>query len=1120
QMRGDSMADVIFNGSNSRKPVGQAFVELVFDNSDGTLGGQYAGYGEISIKRTITRDGHSSYQLNGARCRRKDVTDVFLGTGLGVRGGYSVIEQGMISRVVDAKPEELRGFLEEAAGISKYKERRRETENRIKHARENIERLDDIREEITKQLTHLQRQAKAAERYQVLKHEERLTDAQLLALRWRAIESTRAGQAVEVGEVQNSVEAAVAALRAIETDQVGKRDGHLRATDEFNKIQSEFYARSAEISRFEQALQHSEERKQSLEQDLERARTGLDELNSLLASDRDSIESIEEQLMALEPNIEDQNAVAEQANANLKESEERAESWQQQWDDFNGERAEAARLEHAEQIRLEHLHESISGAKLRIDGLFSERQQTVTDEIEASINESHSEILIGEQAQDELLLQRDTVKTQLQDARLRTVRCGDELHELRTELQTLSGKEASLSALQDAALRQDRGELQSWLQQFGLNDGGLLAEQISIERGWETAVEAAIRIPLGAICQDHSIERILAADLTGLPSSVATFVDKAANPHSLSSDSSKPKLLDKVRSEWPLEALLAGVYTADSVAEARDMATGLAAHESVITRDGYWIGPNWIQIQGNVQEDGGILQRERSLDEIRTRSGNLNGEIANAQDAYDHAQRDVDSNEQRDAQIAEQLQQRLSSIAELRSSLAQQEATLERKRERVSDITNEIGALEQQSVGGESAAAVALATLQNIRQRLSEFDSRKETLLSVRSEMQEHLDSARTLWRDAREARHATALKLESLRASKESLSVALSRNTLQCDELAARCADLNSAMVSAVEPQNDLRVQLEEALGARIVLEDGLANARKTLETFEHDIRQNDETRMKSEQEVEQLRAKLDQARLEERAIQVRLQELEERINQSEFTIAALLEELDEEATDGAWQERLDLVRKRIDRLGPINLAAIDEFSQLSERKEYLDSQHADLTEALDTLEGAIRKIDRETRTRFKETFDKANIGIQAMFPTLFGGGHAYLELTDDDLLETGVTVMARPPGKRNSTIHLLSGGEKALTALAFVFSLFELNPAPFCLLDEVDAPLDDANVVRLSKMLKTMSQTVQFICVTHNKITMEVSEQLVGVTMQEAGVSRLVSVNMDEAVEMVAAG
>ncbi|MDA0822988.1 MAG: chromosome segregation protein SMC [Proteobacteria bacterium] len=1119
QMRGDSMADVIFNGSNSRKPVGQASVELVFDNSDGTLGGQYAGYGEISIKRTISRDGVSVYLLNGARCRRKDVTDVFLGTGLGVRGGYSVIEQGMISRVVEAKPEELRGFLEEAAGISKYKERRRETENRIKHARENIERLDDIREEIAKQLTHLQRQANAAERYQVLKHEERLTEAQLLALRWRTIESTRAIQAAHVGEVQNSVEAAIANLRAIESDQVSKRDGHLRATDEFNKIQSDFYARSAEISRLEQALQHSEERKQSLTQDLERARAGLDEINTLVDSDRGTIESIDEQLLALEPDVEHQNAAAEQANATLKASEERAESWQQQWDDFNSERAEVARLEHAEQIRLEHLHESISGAKSKIDGLSSERQQTVTEELEATINESRAETLIGEQAQDELLLQRDSVKTQLQDARHRTVRCAGELHELRTELQTLSGKEASLNALQHAALRQDQGELDAWLAQFGLDDSGLLAERISIERGWETAVEAAMKIPLSAICQDRSIERILAADLSGLPTAVATFVERSANPHSLFSDPNKPKLLDKVRSDWPVDALLAGVYIADSVAQAREMSAGLAAHESVITRDGYWIGPNWIQIRGDVQEEGGILQRERSLEEIRTRTGQLHGELTDAQDAYDRARRDVDSNEQRDAQIAEQLQQCLNSIAKLRADLSHQEATLERKRERVSDITNEINVLEQQSVGGESAAAAALATLQSIRQQLSKFDSRKAELLTVRAEMQEHLDKARTMWRDAREARHCTALKLESLRASKESLSVALSRNTLQCNELVARCADLNSAIASATEPQNDLRVQLDDALGARIGLENGLADARKTLETFELDIRQNDEMRMKSEQEVEQLRGKLDQVRLEERAIQVRQQALEERITQSEFTITALLEELNDEASDTTWQERLDLVCKRIERLGPINLAAIDEFSQLSQRKEYLDSQHADLTEALETLEGAIRKIDRETRTRFKETFDKVNIGIQTMFPTLFGGGHAYLELTDDDLLETGVTVMARPPGKRNSTIHLLSGGEKALTALAFVFSLFELNPAPFCLLDEVDAPLDDANVVRLSKMLKTMSQTVQFICVTHNKITMEISEQLVGVTMQEAGVSRLVSVNMEEAVEMVAA-
>ncbi len=1119
QLRGDSMADVIFNGSNSRKPVGQAFVELVFDNSDGTLGGQYAGFGEISIKRAIGRDGVSTYQLNGTRCRRKDVTNVFLGTGLGSRGAYSVIEQGMISRVVEAKPEELRSFLEEAAGISKYKERRRETEIRIRHTKENLERLDDIREEITKQLSHLQRQAKAAERYQTLKQEERLTDAQLLALRWRAIDTTRADQENTIAAIQNTVEAAVAELRKIESDQTSRRDQQTEATDAFNKVQSDFYAKSAEISRVQQALAHSEERKTSLDQDLSRARASLDELTQLLDSDGAAISSIGEQVERLEPELEELNLKAETATQRLQESEAQAEVWQDEWDDFNRERADASRLEHAEQVRLEHLQEGVTGARVRIEGLFSEQQGISTSELEAVINQLRSELLIAEQDQDHLLVKRDRIKTELQDARGRTNRHGDELHELRTELETLRGKEASLIALQDAALRQDQDDLQTWLQELGLSEGGLLAEEIDIDLGWEAAVEMALKVPLSAICQQNSINQVLAADISSLPATLATFIDSQGAPENTAGSIQRSTLAIKVRSNWGVETLLAGVYTADSIAEAKAMVESLAAHESVITREGYWLGPNWVQIRGQAGAEGGILERARNLDELALKANDLDREVQAAQTAFDDARRDAEENAEREIDVDQALQGAMATTTELKTRLVRQESLFEQQRERAAIIKDEIGTLEEQSQGGESAAALARASLQTMREKLGGFERRNEALVASRAAMQERLDDARTAWRVAREARHETALKVESLRSSKESLNLALSRNQQQRQELAGRCTDLESAMVSAEQPQNDLREQLEQALAARLISENQLAEARTALAGFEQGIRENDEARVRAERAVEERRQVFDQARLEERALQVRLQELESRLEQTDFTIESALEGIDTDAHEEAWQERLDRIRSRIDRLGPINLAAIDEFSQLSERKEYLDQQHGDLTQALDTLDGAIRKIDRETRTRFKETFDKVNVGLQTMFPTLFGGGHAYLERTGDDLLETGVTVMARPPGKRNSNIHLLSGGEKALTALAFVFSLFELNPAPFCLLDEVDAPLDDANVVRLSKMLTSMSQRIQFLCVTHNKITMEISEQLVGVTMQEAGVSRLVSVNMEEAVGMAAA-
>ena len=514
-----------------------------------------------------------------------------------------------------------------------------------------------------------------------------------------------------------------------------------------------------------------------------------------------------------------------------------------------------------------------------------------------------------------------------------------------------------------------------------------------------------------------------------------------------------------------------------------------------------------------------MLQRERELESVRAAIERVTDRIRDAQDAFDNAQRDVETGEEQEAVIDEALSDAAARTTDLKTELTRDETNLARLRERAETIEHEIGTLEAQSSGGESAAAAALANLESVRARLAEFAQQNDTLVAQRDMVRSELDDARAAWRDARETRHETQLKLESLRSRQQSLAHALARNEQQQRELRARCTDLETAMASTTAPESDLKTQLETALAARMEAEKQLGEARTELETIEGAIRSNDEARVGAERTVQERREALEEARLEGRAIEVRQQEVEQRVAQTDFSIEGLLEGMDDDADEPGWQDRLDRVRRRIDRLGPINLAAIDEFTQLSERKEYLDQQHTDLTEALETLEGAIRKIDRETRTRFKETFDKVNAKMKEMFPVLFGGGHAYLELTGDDLLETGVTVMARPPGKRNSTIHLLSGGEKALTALAFVFSLFELNPAPFCLLDEVDAPLDDANVVRLSKMLQSMSKTVQFICVTHNKITMEITEQLVGVTMQEAGVSRLVSVNMEEAVEMAAA-
>ncbi len=1119
QLRGESMADVIFSGSSSRKPVGQAVVELVFDNTDGTLGGAYASFAEISIKRTVTRDGVSNYFLNAARCRRKDIIDVFLGTGLGARGGYSVIEQGMISRVIEAKPDELRGFLEEAAGISKYRERRRETETRIRHTNENLARVNDVREELGKQLGHLQRQAKAAEKYQELKVEERRVEAEILTLRWRALNQGQAQQQQLIVERETALESARADLREVELRQTDLHVKQTQALDAFNARQSEFYAKSAEVSRLEQTLQHNEDRRKSLEQEHSRARFSLEETTLLHQQDLGKQADLASEIATRVPE-EAARAVAEADTTDeLRRIEQAAEEWQVEWDTYNRQQAETGRIEHAEQVRLELLQAGFADAQQRAQTLRAEQVQLNSADLTQNIQALATDLAARERTYDTLTGEQQALRSALQSTRLAQETQAQTLHRLRSELQQKIGQESSLSALQKAALGRDREALNNWLGKHSLAQMDVLAGSLRIAEGWELAVEVALKLPLSSLCEDRVVERLVSISRADLP--VARLGGLEIG-HLLASTDQRsgmpPRLLDRVQCSWSLEPLLAGVYTTEDLPGALAVRAQLQAHESVITPDGVWLGPNWVQLPGRETVEAGVLARQRNLEEVGLRITALRAEVAAAQTTFEQQQKALADAENQERTVTQSIQTAFSASANCKSQLEMRYAERTRVQARLETIANEMIQLAQQAAQSESTLTGLRESLLSLREQLENLSRRGDSLNLGRRNVQASLEEARTSWRTAREARHAVALKLEGLRSTHHSLGSALGRNARLVQELSARCAELENVRRDAISPQDNLTAQLHAALGDRLALEGALRESRSELENCETLLRQTNEQHVADGREIARRQQLLESVRLEERALQVRSQELEDRLEQQGQALALVLSQLPEDATEDGWRERLAVIANRVNRLGPINLAAIDEFAQLSERSAYLENQCTDLTQALATLEDAMHKIDKETRTRFKETFDKVNTGLQTMFPVLFGGGHAYLELTGEDLLATGVTVMARPPGKRNSTIHLLSGGEKALTALAFVFSLFELNPAPFCLLDEVDAPLDDANVVRLTEMLKTMAERIQFLFVTHNKLTMEIAQQLIGVTMHETGVSRLVAVNMDEAVALVA--
>ncbi len=1113
-LRGDSMTDVIFNGSTTRKPVGQASIELIFDNSDGTLGGQYAQYAEISIKRTVTRDSQSLYHLNGTRCRRRDITDIFLGTGLGPRS-YAIIEQGTISRIIEARPEELRVFLEEAAGISKYKERRKETETRIRHTRDNLDRLNDLREELDKQLSHLQRQATTAARYKELKQEERTLKGQLQALRWRQIDHEASLQEAKIHEQETALEAQIARQRNAEAQIESRREAHVEASDHFNGIQSDYYGIGADIARLEQTIQHERERFNQQRQDLEQLERSWNEAQSHQDSDHRRIEGLQETLLELEPAEEEARVAEEIAAAALVEAEQAMQEWQQRWDSFNQDSHAPAQTAQVERARIQHQEQQVGQLQQRLRRLEEERLNLNTEGLEeelALLREQLAESELGEAGLQEAV---DGCVSAITQQREQLNQDSRQLDEIRSKLQSQRGRHASLEALQQAALGKGKGAVSDWLAGQGLDEARRLAQGISVESEWERALECVLGDYLEAVCI-NGIDPLLGALSSLEQGSLTLFDTQASNVADTSHGSDM--LLSRVQSEWPLDGVLGGIHLADDLPAALALRPRLGDHQSVITRDGVWLGRQWLRVVRDQDEHAGVLHREQELRELAESIELLEQQAEEVQQRLEGARHSLrEQEEQRERQQAE-LNAAHRRHADLKSQLGARQARLEQISARRERLENEHSELQQQIEQTNLQMETARTSLHAALEQMEDFAQQREELTARRDALRDTLEQNRQQARQARDQAQELTVKLRTMRTELDSTRQGLERMNQQLDQLAERREELRIALAQGDEPIKLRSAELEELLEKRMVVENRLGEARRQVGDIEHAIRELELERNRAEQQAQSIRSGLESLRINAQEKKVRRQNLKERVVEAGFTLEEVLLGLPEDSDPVQWEKELDTVGQRIARLGPINLAAIDEYEQQSERKKYLDDQNADLMESLETLENAIRKIDRETRTRFKETFDKVNKGLQEKFPLLFGGGHAYLELTGDDLLDTGVTVMARPPGKRNSTIHLLSGGEKALTAVALVFSIFELNPSPFCMLDEVDAPLDEANVGRFCRLVKEMSERVQFIFITHNKATMELATTLTGVTMHEPGVSRIVAVDVDEAVQLAA--
>lgn len=1112
-LRGGSMADVIFNGSSTRKPVSTASVELVFDNSEGKIGGEYAQYNSIAIKRQVSRDGQSLYILNGARCRRKDITDIFLGTGLGSRS-YAIIEQGTISRMVEAKPEELRVHIEEAAGISKYKERRSETETRMKHTRENLERLDDLRDEVDKQIKHLQKQAEKAEKYTELKKQERQFKLELLAMRWQLYHQAAQDMDSKLQEVVLGHNRLFTSLRELTSTIENKRTDYKTQQQQLNQIQSDYYTAVAEVSSLEQTIRFNETSHEEALQEINRSQQQAEQSHSEIEADLLALETIKQAILEAEAALETTEEREQEATHSLRDHQSQKNTWQEQWENYRTESAtfkEQAEIQRITINQLENLNQQL---QIRMDKLHAERNELSTHEFQNEIESLTDAIGFLENQRSDFHAQLEQHRQTITDHREQVKHFHTELHNHRTELQHVKGKITSLELLQQHAMGKDNKKLNAWLDKMGLANNRRLAESLEVAPGWEMAVETVLEGNLEAICSDN-VEHCI-PELGQLDDSSLTLFETRAGIAAQTTSSDHQQLLDKVSAPWDLSSLLTGIYCADSVGAARALSSQLKPHESIVTQDGIWVGLGWICVKRQKDTKSGVLQREKDLRQLKLKQEELQSAIESTEDQVqdaEHRLKEIESNRESIQHQHNALGVELSQKQSAASALT---ARLDQHQRRLAHINNEQESIAEELTDNAEKLSEAKLLLTDAERSLSRQDNNRLKLDNQSQDLQNQHPQVEQSANEARQQVFGIKAKLESLRASETLTGKQIERLQSQQQQALSRIVELKDKLELTLTPIDGEKKQLEQLSQTKQQLENQLKDQRQKLDEIEAQITQLSEEHARTERDLEKQRGKLDTLRLDLQESKVRQQSVNEQLTEIDADAENVLKTLPEDAEEPAWKRKVDELTGQIERLGTINLTAIEEYKSQSERMNFLNEQHADLTEALDTLDQAISKIDKESKQRFQETFDKINAGLQDKFPRLFGGGQAYLELTEDDLLESGVNIIARPPGKRNSSIHLLSGGEKALTAVALVFSIFELNPAPFCLLDEVDAPLDDANVVRFSQMVEDMSQSIQFLYISHNKVTMEIAKQLAGVTMKEPGVSRMVAVDIDEAVSL----
>jgi chromosome segregation protein len=1111
ELRGESMQDVIFNGSTNRKPAGRASVELIFDNADGRAAGQWGRYAEIAVKRTLTRDGTSTYYINNQAVRRRDIQDIFLGTGLGPRA-YAIIGQGMISRIIEARPEDLRIFLEEAAGVSKYKERRRETENRLHDTRENLTRVEDILRELNANLEKLEAQAAVAQKFRELQADQDQKQKLLWLLRKNEAKAEQEKFFREIERAQIDLEEQTAKLRHVETELEHMRQAHYAAGDRVHQAQGHLYQTNSEIGSLEAQIKFVIESRSRLQT----------QLNSLTAQ-RDQWQrqgqQQQEELSEAEFSLEEHGARVEQAQQAAQNQNDMLPALEQAWRESQVKTTESRSriMQVQQQIELESAHQR--NASNILASLATRRERLNQEKNGMALPDSvHLSNLTMQLEEKQASLEE--VREQLESAQEQQPRLEEERRTAQDQLNRETANNAQLEARLTALKQlqenvQTKGKVQPWLNKHELGDMPRLWQKLQIDQGWETALESVLR------------ERTSALEMSNLDWAKAFFNDAPPAKLALYSPNGTPTAaVDAPAGLRPFIGLLhlndpglralmqdwlSNVFIAEDINAAFVDRIKLPAGGCFVTRQGHVIERSSMRFYASDSEQDGMLARQQEIENITKQ---LRAQHMLADEAKSRLVR-ADAALSQATQRLQELRQRVTTMTQTVHSLQIEVMKLsevqERFNQRSTQIESDLAEINAQEEEQQQVKAESESKFEQLDMDLAELQEKHEEGQTAYLATEQRLNDARQRLRELERAAQEAEFAEKSHRNKIEELK----RSIATAQEQSARLFASMQQGSLELESLDDQTAQagLQSLLERRTDQERALADTRQELDQLTQKLRHAEETRMQSERSLQPQRDRIMELQLKEQAARLSQEQYAQQLQEAQADEAALAQKLDPDMRPSYLQGEVTRLTNAIAALGAVNLAALDELAQASERKNFLDAQNADLTEAINTLEDAISKIDRETRDLLQDTFDKVNKHFGELFPVLFGGGNAKLIMTGEEILDSGVQVMAQPPGKKNATIHLLSGGEKALTATALVFSMFQLNPAPFCLLDEVDAPLDDANTERFCNMVKRMSSQTQFLFISHNKIAMEMAKQLIGVTMQEQGVSRIVAVDMESA-------